>query len=343
MVAVTDSPDPGITIDDIAYPDVDSLDIETGDVEAGDEPAQGVDAAAEGTQTPAEGQESDSPADEEAEGDEPEADDDESAEPKKPAPYDKDPKWKRARAAEKALNDLLGKSGYESTEELLADLQEGKSLKELVGDRDAKRIVEQANKLDEYEKIWAADRERQQRENESPEETIERLEGKLKEQSESQARQLADQREASDAAKAIEAFTGTVTKVVNATEGLSEHGKTLAKQILSIENPIIDIDITDAKAVRDTAAKMMADLSNTIKAIEKNAIDRVRDQIRQDAINEYADGKSKIVPTKKADVQSSATSIKDRDFHLSDDVNNISDAFDEMSGNLIDILSELAQ
>ena len=77
----------------------------------------------------------------------------------KPPPYDQDPKWKQARAAEKALNELLEEYNFTSTDDLKEALQKGTKLHEteLGDDEDIDTLVKEAREYREWKRRQAED------------------------------------------------------------------------------------------------------------------------------------------------------------------------------------------
>ena len=72
----------------------------------------------------------------------------------KPAPYDQDPKWLAARAAEKSLNDILLEHDIEDVDALKVMLNNDMKLSEILGDRDAKQLIQDADTLKQYQEYW---------------------------------------------------------------------------------------------------------------------------------------------------------------------------------------------
>lgn len=282
------------------------------------------------------GQQSDSPTDDK--GQEPDSPTGTEKEGDKPPPYDQDPKWKEARAAQKRLNEILDDNGYDSVEDLVEDLREGLQIRDLIGDRDAEEVVEKAKTLEKYEEYWAQQEHERRKEEETPEETIERLEKEKKEllsskqtEEEAEKERIAAQKEAQ---ANLDRYEQTVTSIVSESEDLNETEQGLAKLLLGLENPAIDVDITDRKAVREMATSQMAQVTKMIQAI------------RQDAIDKYAEGKGKAAKTgkpEKADAAAPSTQKKG----IPDDavVNDatIGDFFTEAGNELLELISQQAQ
>lgn len=214
--------------------------------------------------------------------------------PKKPLPFDDDPKWKAARAAEKSLNKLLESTGLDSIEALQEALVKGKDIKDLVGDVDTlKEILDKAKTLDRYELHWAdqktAEAEAKLQENESAQETIDRLLQKNADLT--KGVKEAKQKGESDVedTKALNKFNSIVNKAIeSASDDLGEEGVRLAEMILEQDSEwLADFDIKDTKSVDKFSKKVIKQLTKTIQGLKQGAVDK------------YADGKSKINPKPK--------------------------------------------
>lgn len=203
--------------------------------------------------------------------------------PEKPLPYDQDPKWKAARAAEKQLNELLDEHGLLDVEELKDALKSGKSLKEVLGDRDAQKLLEDSKRLAEINKHWDSEKAAKEREGMTPEEYIAKLEQEntnLRTSSDD-FRSSVEEREHSK--QVIEAYKQNVSRVVDAVEdAVPETERELLNLVLGVDNPANMIDVEDRVAVRKMAKEGVTKFQTLVQ------------KIKQQAIDEYAAGKSKL-------------------------------------------------
>lgn len=194
----------------------------------------------------------------------------------KPAPYDQDPKWKAARAAEKAVNSLLEKHGFESIEDIEMALDSGSSLSQLIGDRDAAELLAKAEKLDKYERYWKEQEELKRRENEDPDETISRLEAEIKKRDEMEISERSRLQEAEEASRALSEYSRTVSGYVE--KSLSDIGDadviTFAKEFMGVDNPFSDIDITDKRQVAGYSQAALNRFLDIKKRIEDAAVEK---------------------------------------------------------------------
>lgn len=242
----------------------------------------------------------------------------------KPAPYDKDPKWKAARAAEKRMQDVLERAGLDSFEELQSLVDEGQTLKEILGGKDLKQLIKDANRLQEIEAYWAEQKALEQEESEEPHETIARLKKEKQELADKQAREAQMTKEQKEAARAIETYNKSVSKVVESS-GLEGEKAEMAKLMLGVDNPFNEIDIDDPKAVREMSGSITKRFSDFVAKIEQAAIDK------------YAAGKSDIVPITPASTPASEKVLKTR----VSGKETIDEANADAKGQLLEMLSQL--
>lgn len=203
--------------------------------------------------------------------------------------FDKHPEWRDLQDTRKSVKGILADNGYNDMSELIADLQAGNSLAELLGTKDAgyvQELTDKATKWEKAEEYWAEQEALKLREGETKEETIERLEKSLR--SERDARQ--EDRHGFEEMRATEeklrAFNGDMSYMVEKSE-LGDTAKNILKLHLGVDNPMDDVDIGDRKSVRETAHTMIQQFADFIKAE------------RQAAVDEYVKGRSSITPTPK--------------------------------------------
>lgn len=180
----------------------------------------------------------------------------------------KDPKYQAALKAQETLNSILESQGYESTEELTADLESGKSLLELFGgDKTAAEDAIAASKrLNEYEAYWAEQEERARREKESPEETIKRIEQEKKELEQREKQQEAKAREKEKLEKTMKAFEKNVNTALKAEFGgeIPETHQAIVDLVTGLKNPLLDVEMESKRDVVATTKEVV----KAVKAFE---------------------------------------------------------------------------
>ena len=208
----------------------------------------------------------------------------------KPLPYDQDPKWKAARAAQAKMESILEKHGLDSFEDLDDLISSGSSISEILGARDAKTLTstitqlkKDAEYLKEVKAYWAEQESQKQKDELTPEQRAEMSEAKLKAYEKDQADKKAKSIEEQSIKQALSSYAEQVDKAVEAS-GFEGEDAAIAKLFLGVDNPFNEIDFADRKAVKEMAK------TNAVK------LKTFLDGVRQKAVDEYAKGKSKIVP-----------------------------------------------
>lgn len=252
----------------------------------------------------------------------------------KPLPYDNDPKWKAARAAQKTLDEILERNGLESTEDLqdaIEQLKEGESIKDLLGDADVKELLKADKELKDIKAYWAEQDETRRRDEEDPQDTIKRLEGRVKSLQDNISTKEADRQAYEESQKALNNFNSTVESLVDGVEGLDDTERGLLGVMMGLDNPMDTIDISDTRAVKATAAK-------GIKAFKDFLAN-----YKQKTIDEYAKGQSDITAIPKGDGTPGVKSAKKKQLPKNASEEQVfSSAKDEMYENFMAMLKEEA-
>ena len=217
----------------------------------------------------------------------------------KPAPYDKDPKWLKARAAEKALQDLKDEFGLASEDEVRSLLAKGKSLHEKLGTRDADQLLKDADDLAKANKEKAKADEVQRRSGETPEQTITRLERNQQVLTKQLEENRRAQEDYAESERAITQYSQDITSVIDSLdEPVPETHRGMLATLLGVDNPMNEFDITDRASVRKAARGMVSKFNEFVKTVEQGAIDR------------YAAGKSKLTVTQPGGGHDATTTTK---------------------------------
>lgn len=203
------------------------------------------------------GQVSDSPTEKEGSEAKSESSPDEVVKDKegKPLPYDQQPKWKKARAAEKKLDSLLKANDLEDPDDLLDLVQRGKMVKGKLADlNQLDEIIAKANKLNQYETYWASEAEKRRRETEDPETRAERAERERDDLKSEKQRQAFDRQQAENAKAAIDGYDSEVKSLIKEME-MPKDQQGFILEFMGVGNPANDIDITDKKAIKRLVAE----------------------------------------------------------------------------------------
>ena len=225
----------------------------------------------------------------------------------KAAPYDQDPKWLAARAAEKNFNAILEEYGVDGADGLKAMLDSGMQLQEILGDRDAKILIQDAATLKKYEDHWAKQERIKKEEALDPDERADLYKKELDEHKQQTRQEKESAEQVEQARESIQDFNTRVGGLVD-KHGLDEDTAEIAKVFLGVDNPFNEVDILDGKAVRE-----MVD-----GGVEK--LGKFLTDVRQKAVDEYAAGKSKITPISPTTVHKKPESVEKKE--LPDDASD---------------------
>lgn len=242
----------------------------------------------------------------------------------KPAPYDQDPKWLAARAAEKNLNEVLAEHDIEDVEELKTMLNSGLKLSEILGDRDAKQLITDADTLKTYQEYWTEQERLKEEETLDPDERADKYKKELEDFKEGQAARDSAQQQVEGAKDAIKGFNDRVEGIIE-SQGFDEGTTEIAKMFLGVDNPFNEVDIFDKKAV----GAMAADGVEKFKAFVAN--------VRQLAIDEYAAGKSELTPITTTESPEKPTSITKKEIPKDASVDQV---FAAARDELLEIITE---
>jgi hypothetical protein len=172
----------------------------------------------------------------------------------KPLPWDKQPKWVAARAAERKLEALLKANDLTDPDDLLDLVQRGKVVKGKLADlNQLDSLIGKAEKLDKYEAYWQEQEERNRRNTEDPNETIKRLEAKEKARDAAENRKRAEVEHTENTKKAISGYESEVDSLIREID-LPKEQRGFFLEFFGVGNPCNDINITDRKAIKKLVA-----------------------------------------------------------------------------------------
>ncbi len=207
----------------------------------------------------------------------------------------------QANEAAERLQSILDENGYADIDELMADVETGRTLKDILGSRDAKKVVDDADTLDRYKQVWAAEELEEQRRNETESDRIARLEKENKDLKNAIQTNQNKAKEAETAEKSLRILSSEVDRILGkVAPDMGESEREMALLVLGVDNPMDDIDdIGNVRLVRPTA-------TNLAKKFSKFIAD-----IKQQAIDEYAAGKSDFKPLDKGGTDTNAQGVKE--------------------------------
>ncbi len=241
----------------------------------------------------------------------------------KPAPYDQDPKWLAARAAEKNLNELLEDHDIDGVEELRSMLSAGMTISEILGDRDAKQLIQDADTLKTYQEYWTEQERLKEEETLDPDERADKYKKELEDHKRQQAEKDAADGQVIEAKVAIQDFNERVGGIIE-SQNFDEDTAEIAKMFLGVNNPFNEIDIFDKKAVRLMADEGVGKLTKFIA------------DIKQKAIDEYAAGKSEITPITPTETPEKTPAVKKKEIPKDASVDQV---FAQAKDELLELIS----
>jgi hypothetical protein len=181
------------------------------------------------------------------------------------------------------INSILDKHGLSSPEELAEFLDLGAETLSQIGDYDAEELVKAKTTLDAYQKEWSRQEQERLKANETPEQTIARLEKEANERENKAAIRDRQRRQAEAAKKAVAAYNQTINAAIAAEKDLPAEYVPFIREFCGVGSPVPEVNIQDRVAVKNVA---------------KLGVKRARD-FAQVVIKAYREGKEVIpdVPT----------------------------------------------
>lgn len=176
------------------------------------------------------------------------------------------------------LDDLLVETGLESKDDVKSTLEYLNGIKDKLKGADLDKVLEQASKLQEYEKTWAVEDELKLRENETPDETIARLESKNEELANAEQIRLQQENQDNETRQTKESYDKEVSKVLSGVKDLDPRVQQFLTDSLSSEAEANNVNPGDLGSVR----KMVA---NSVAAF---------DALKRGIIEDYVAGKTSI-------------------------------------------------
>lgn len=222
---------------------------------------------------------------------------------KKAAPYDQDPKWKSARAAEKSLTEILKAHDLDGVEDLAEMIKSGQSLQDILGTRDADQLTQDLQYAETHRKnlaFWKAKELEKADQELDPDDRAEKYKKELADFKSQQADKELKSEEGESNKIDLANYIDRVEKIVD-DQGFDNGAADIAKLLLGVDNPFNTVDISDMKAVRSMADSSVKKLGDFIKVVQQAAVDK------------YASGKSEFTPissTESAAVTTTAVEIK---------------------------------
>lgn len=263
----------------------------------------------------------------------PETDKQEPVPKEKPAPYDQDPKWKKARAAEAKLREIKEKFGIMEDSEIENILTSHKELKTKLGDRNPDDLL----RADEVARQVKADKDRaaleKARTEGSPDEYITKLEKENQQLRDGIKTDREARREKEESQRILREYTTTADKIIDTmTEDapVSQDERGFIRLLMGIDNPINQIDLMD----KPTLQKEMR--TNVDK------FTKFMNVIRSKAVADYVAGKKTVVPDSAAGPAPGAQNIQPEKRPLDAKLSN-DQVFGQGKNELLELLLQAAR
>ncbi|MFA5340319.1 MAG: hypothetical protein WC332_00940 [Clostridia bacterium] len=211
-------------------------------------------------------------------------------------PWHKDPRFKSELALLKTAKSLMEANGLEDVDELKDLIESGKKVYGKKVDLDKlDEIVGKAEKLDSYELYWAQQNELKRRNEETPEQTIARLEKQNQEISHRVTAKEQAEKDAQAAKQSVEFYEGEVKTALDLMDDLKPNEREFISWTLGVQNDCNEITLTDKKAVKKV-------ITSGVKKYQKMV-----EAIKEEAIKAYLAGKESIPKVPSTDGASTAT------------------------------------
>jgi hypothetical protein len=177
------------------------------------------------------------------------------------------------------INSILDKHGLNSPEELADFIDSLAEIRGVIGDEDPEELVKAKETLTRFNKEWEKEKRAKQREKETPEETIARLDRELEEERTKKTKIEARQRKAAEAQKALTDYASTVSAAAATDSSFPKEYLPFLNELMGVESPVNNINILDRSAVK--------------KLTKEHGIARVK-QFADLVITLYRNGKADI-------------------------------------------------
>jgi len=182
-------------------------------------------------------------------------------------PFDDNPKWKSARTAEKKLNEILEKHGYDDIDEFEADYSDSSELRKQVGKKDVNQLLKAQDELERIHEYWAEMRAKKQMENETEDETIARLARENKELKTKKQRDAQLTAEQDEAKQLIKNYNTEVSSLIEKQEDIPKIQRKFLSEYLGVDNSFNEIDVSDKLAIRRNTKQGIEAFKKLQKAI----------------------------------------------------------------------------
>ena len=177
------------------------------------------------------------------------------------------------------VTGILDKHGLGSPEELAEFIDSLVGLKGKIGDHDPEELLKARETLEAYHHEWAKKEREKLRENETPEDTIKRLEKELKDEQTRKAKNEQKARKAESAKQALKTYADVVGSAIASDTTIPAEYRPFLMELMGVDSPVNTVNILDRAGVR--------------KLTKEHGIKLLKD-FEQLVIKRYRDGKAEI-------------------------------------------------
>ncbi|OEU68504.1 MAG: hypothetical protein BBJ57_07440 [Desulfobacterales bacterium PC51MH44] len=177
------------------------------------------------------------------------------------------------------MQSLLDEHDINSPEELKEFVANLATLKDNVGNENLEELKANSKLLKRYQEKWAADESKKLEDNETPEETIDRLKKEKQAERKQRTKEQEQREEARENRVLLDSFNKSVKSQVNALKDFPESYRGVLVDLLGVDNEINEIDLDDKASIK-----------RVTKAKAKVLMDH-----EQVVIKRYLKGKAKVV------------------------------------------------
>lgn len=196
---------------------------------------------------------------------------------KDPVVKDPDPNLS-TKDATNELDVFLKTHNFDSLGDLTEALESSAKMRDALQGHDIEDLLQNAGQMKRYEAYWAEQKESQLRESEEPEETIKRLENKLKEKSDKETEFESRRKESEEAEQVITTFNNVTSSLVDDDTDIPDTHKSLLKLLCGVNNIMNEIDIRkkpDIKRMKKEHLKVINKFAEQILAAAVKKGDKI--------------------------------------------------------------------
>jgi hypothetical protein len=165
------------------------------------------------------------------------------------------------------LDKFLKKGKFETLEDAWDAIEESRAMQEKLSGHDVEDLFRASEELARINAYWAQQKEKELRDDETEQETIDRLEKQLKAERERKSERDQQLEEAQEAKRVIKGFNDYTSSIIDEDDDIPNTHKPLMKLLCGVDNMMNEIDITknsDIKRMKKEHAKVINKFAQSI-------------------------------------------------------------------------------